>query len=73
MDILKFVFMSARNLSDSRLKIARQHPAVMQKVQSSFLPRLMDTTPLLSEVWEHGGGKRRRRRRGEGAEVERKR
>lgn len=36
LDILKFVFMSVRYLSDFSLKIARQHPAVMLKVQSSF-------------------------------------
>lgn len=38
LDILKFVFMSVRYLSDLSLKIVRQHPAVMQKVQSSFPP-----------------------------------
>lgn len=36
LDILKFVFMSVRYLSALRPKIARQHPAVMLKVQSSF-------------------------------------
>ena len=46
-DILKFVFMSERYLSDLALKIAVQHPAVMLEVQSSF--PLKDTT--LSEVW----------------------
>lgn len=54
MDVLKLVFMSAGTFSRLRLKIARQHPAVMRKAQSSF-PPLMDVR--LSEVGERRGGR----------------
>lgn len=60
LDILKFVFMSVCYLSDLRLKIVRLHPAVMQKVQSSFPLEGHNT------VWSLGAG-------GSWGEVERKR
>ena len=52
LDILKFVFMSVRYLSDLGLNIGRQHPAVMLKVQSSFLSEGHNT------VWSLGAGGR---------------
>lgn len=50
LDILKFVFMSVRYLSDLCLKIAPQHPAVMLKVQPSFPCEGHNT------VWSLGAG-----------------